>query len=191
MVIAHSTRQETLGPAVREKVFWFLNVYCWSDSYIWKPPFKAPKNHRRGTKRVSLGFQHSKGLRSETASVWYMAGAFRLGKRTIRYTPLCDPSMAPIHSDRERRHSLSSPPPRESDGPSPVKSHWGGGQSRLLCITGGEMVRNRGEEAVWCTPPPPNRYKQAVEEEVLRSDCLAHNAAEWHYIVNYQIIISA
>lgn len=76
-----------------------------------------------------------------------MAGAFRLGKRTIRYTPLCDPSMAPIHSDRERRHSLSS--------------------------------------------PPPNRYKQAVEEEVLRSDRLAHNAAEWHYIVNYQIIISA
>ena len=191
MVIAHSTRQETLGPAVREKVFWFLNVYCWSDSYIWKPPFKAPKNHRRGTKRVSLGFQHSKGLRSETASVWYMAGAFRLGKRTIPYTPLCDPSMAPIHSDRERRHSLCAPP-RESDGPSPVKSHWGGGawggRTGYYASLGGEMVRNtEGRRA----PPPRNRYKQAVEEEVLRSDRLAHNAAEWHYIVNYQIIISA
>lgn len=155
MVIAHSTRQETLGPAVREKVFWFLNVYCWSDSYIWKPPFKAPKNHRRGTKRVSLGFQHSKGLRSETASVWYMAGAFRLGKRTIRYTPLCDPSMAPIHSDRERRHSLSSPPPRESDGPSPVKSHWGGGaEQAIMHHWGGNGEEQRGGGCVMHPPPP-------------------------------------
>ena len=143
MVISHSTRQETLGPAVREKVFWFLNVYCWSDSYIWKPPFKEPKNHRRGTKRVSSGFQHSTGLRSETASVWYMAGAFRLGKRTIPYTPLCDPSMAPIHSDRERRHSPCAPPPVKVTVHHQLKATWwGGGQSRLLCITGGEMVRN-------------------------------------------------
>lgn len=170
MVIAHSTRQETLGPAVREKVFWFLNVYCWSDSYIWKPPFKAPKNHRRGTKRVSLGFQHSKGLRSETASVWYMAGAFRLGKRTIRYTPLCDPSMAPIHSDRERRHSLSSPPPRESDGPSPVKSHWGG-RAGYYASLGGKWWGTEGRRLCDAPPPPPTgtsrRWRKKYSDRIV------------------------
>lgn len=70
-----------------------------------------------------------------------MVGAFRLGKHTVLYTPLCDPSMAPIHSDRGRRHSLRTHP-HESDGPSLAKSGGGGvggGQRWLLCTAEGEQ----------------------------------------------------
>lgn len=87
--LQHKTR--AFGARSERKVFWFLNAYCWCDSYIWKLPFKAPRITGGGP-NISLGFQHSTGLRSETAPAWYTVRLLGLGNVPHRIRPSVTPA---------------------------------------------------------------------------------------------------
>lgn len=68
-----------------------------------KAPISSAKNHRRGTERLfRLPTLYRFEIRDSLRLIY--SWAFRHRKRSVLYTPLGDPSMAPIHSVRERRH---------------------------------------------------------------------------------------